>query len=280
VEVDGRVVARLPYVVRNRWGLTTVTQPPLTQTLGPWVDPGSGSYTRKLTNEIELMDTLAASLMGFDFVSQNFHYSVRNALPFYWRGFDLRVAYTYVVEDLYTASDLAFFRSHIRRNIRKAQKQVVVRQDYDVDKAIECSELSFRRQGRGLPFDPELVRRLDAACARHAARQMFFAEDARGRIHAALYVVWDARSAYYLFGGADPDLRASGAQSLLVWEAIKTLAGVTPVFDLEGSMKQSIEHFFRGFGATQKSFLNVSKASTRFSLLRAARDLVRRKDSR
>jgi hypothetical protein len=44
---------------------------------------------------------------------------------------------------------------------------------------------------------------------------MFFAQDAEGRIHAALYLVWDASYAYYLLGGADPRLRGSGAQSLL-----------------------------------------------------------------
>ena len=38
VERDGRIVARLPFVVRGRGRLRVLTQPPLTQTLGPCVD--------------------------------------------------------------------------------------------------------------------------------------------------------------------------------------------------------------------------------------------------
>ena len=38
-EHDGRIVARLPYVVRGRRGLRILTQSSLTHTLGPWVEP-------------------------------------------------------------------------------------------------------------------------------------------------------------------------------------------------------------------------------------------------
>ena len=38
-ERDGRIVARLPYVVRDGRGLRMPTQSSLTHTLGPWVGP-------------------------------------------------------------------------------------------------------------------------------------------------------------------------------------------------------------------------------------------------
>jgi len=36
---------------------------------------------------------------------------------------------------------------------------------------------------------------------------MFFAQDARGKIHSAAYIIWTSDCAYYLMGGGDPELR-------------------------------------------------------------------------
>ena len=80
----------------------------------------------------------------------------------------------------------------------------------------------------------------------------------------AIYIVWDANSAYYLLGGSDPNFRSSGANSLLLWEAIKFASGVTKRFDFEGSMIEPIERYFRGFGATQKPYLSISKTTLRY----------------
>jgi hypothetical protein len=91
---------------------------------------------------------------------------------------------------------------------------------------------------------------------------MLFAQDAQGRLHAAAYIVWDEQAAYYLMGGADPELRTSGATSLLMWEAIKFASTVTQTFDFEGSMIESIERFFRAFGAKQKRYFRVSKTNS------------------
>ncbi len=73
------------------------------------------------------------------------------------------------------------------------------------------------------------------------------------------YVVWDRHAAYYLLGGGDPELRTSGASSLLMWEAILRAREVTDVFDFEGSMLKPVERFFRAFGGHQTPYLYVSR---------------------
>ena len=45
---DDKVVARLPYARRRRLGLTTIGQPPFTQTLGPWLAPRACKYAKQL----------------------------------------------------------------------------------------------------------------------------------------------------------------------------------------------------------------------------------------
>lgn len=85
------------------------------------------------------------------------------------------------------------------------------------------------------------------------------ARDEHNNIHAAVYIVWDNDSAYYLMGGGDPALRNSGATSLCLWEAIQFASTVSKKFDLEGSMLEPVERFFRGFGTVQKPYFKISK---------------------
>ena len=273
---DGQTIARLPYAVMRKMGLTLLINPHLTQTLGPWLAPLTGKYATQLAQQRELFTSLIDRLPPHDLFHQTFHYSITNWLPFYWKGFTQTTRYTYVIDDLTDLSQVwNNFHSNTRRVIRKAKKKVIVRSDLDLEKFLDLNTMTFQRQGRSLPYSRELVRRLDAACVNHQARRMFFAEDAQGRIHAALYLIWDERSAYYLLGGGDPNLRNSGAMNLLMWQAIQFASTVTKKFDFEGSMIEPIEIFFRNFGARQIPYFQVTRMSRRMKLLMAGRDIFK-----
>lgn len=270
------IVARLPYAVKKRLGLTALTMPPLTLTLGPWIKPSTAKYVNRLSQQKELMTSLIEQLPSFDYFSQYFHHSVTNWLPFYWRGFNQTTRYTYVIEALEDLEQVwSQFDKRLRSTIRKAQKQLAVRSDLDIERFFDVNALSFRRQGLDPPYSRELVRRLDAACVGHQARRMLFAEDARGRIHAASYFVWDDDSTYALMGGTDPELRSSGADSLVMWEGIKFAATMTRRFNLGGSMIEPIEHFARNFGGVQVPYFHVTRTSRRMKFLMAGREMYR-----
>ena len=113
-----------------------------------------------------------------------------------------------------------------------------------------------------------MLRRIDDACSSKSHRQLFFAQDKNGNIHAAIYVVLDSNCAYYLLGGGDPALRSSGAHSLLVWEAIRYASQFVDQFDFEGSMVQSIERFFRSFGAKQVPYFHITHAQKKLNFLK------------
>jgi len=292
VEVDdgGMVVtggaappaARLPYVIRRgRIGQRVVGMPSLTPSLGPWFAPLDGKPSTRLARQHELTAALIEGLPPFDVFEQRCHRSITNWLPFYWRGFEQTTRYTYVLENL---SDLDAvwhgLRENIRREIRKAERRVVIRgdgirgdggDDRGADDLFDLCRATFRRQGRPVPFDRQTLLRVDRACRDHTCGRLLFAEDAAGRVHAGLLVVWDDLAAYYLVAGADPDLRTSGAASLLLWEAIRLASAVTRAFDFEGSMLAPIERFFRAFGAEQAPYFHLSKVGPRW--LRAARDV-------
>lgn len=279
VEEGGRIKGVMPYyLVKGRLGHRYLTMPHLTPFLGPWLNyPLGQKEAGKIAFERETIQGLIEQLPGFDSFSQGFHFSFKNGLPFYWRGFRLSPGYTYVIEDL-SDLDRVFknLKSNIRWDIRKAAKELKIIMDSDkeprigkpIEKLYEMICLSYVRQGRSFPYPFALVERLDAAAVAAESRRIFFAVDQDNRVHAAVYIVWDQSSAYYLLSGGDPGLRNSGATSFLLWEAIQYAAKVTRSFDFEGSMIQPIEHFFSAFGTVQRSYLQVEKTNSRFLMFK------------
>jgi hypothetical protein len=272
VEKGGELYARMPYVIRRKLGLTILDMPTLTQTLGPWLRPYEGKYTGRLSEEKALMTELIHKLPKHDIFLQNFHYSISNWLPFYWAGFEQTTRYTYVIKDLSDTNAIwKGLRENIRSDIRKAKKTLAVRNDLGVEKFISLNEMVFKRQNKKRPYSPNLVERISDVCAERQCYKIFFAEDVKGNVHAAVYVIWDDQSAYYLMGGSDPELRNSGATSLCMWKAIEFASFVTRKFDFEGSMIEPVERFFRAFGALQTPYFKVSKVNSK--ILKIVKDI-------
>jgi len=264
--IKGNIAGVLPYVRDScHLGQLCLGMPPLTQTLGPWLRESDAKYNRRLTEQKEVMFALIDALPPYARFEQKFHYSITNWLPFYWRQFKQTTRYTYVLEDLRDPDALwKNFDPDIRWNIRKAQKQVVVRDDLGLDRFLDVCDLSFARQGIKPPWPRSFVARVTETCRQHNAGKMFFAVDAQERLHAVLYMIWTEYAAYYILGGGDPDLRQSGANCLLLWEAIQFARQVTGTFDFEGSMVEPIERFFRLFGARQKPYFQITGHRNRF----------------
>jgi hypothetical protein len=271
-EHAGRVVARLPFVVRGRRRVRMLTQSSLTQTLGPWVEPSSAKPARALSRQHELLADLEAQLPPAWAFSQQFSPAMLNALPFRWAGYHLEVRYTYRLDALDPTDTLWWgLRDNIRREIRKARRRVEVVADLGVDRFHDVLSRTYARQHLPTPHSVDKLGRLEAACAARGAGSMLFARDEAGRIHAVAWVVWDVQGAFYLLAGADPHLRTSGASSLLAWEALTRAREHTDVFDFRGSMLRPVERFFRGFGARQTPYLSVTRMKPPVRAVLAAR---------
>lgn len=258
--------AALPYRLQRVRGFRLLSQPPLTPFLGPWLRDTGAKKASDYGRQKHLMTALIEQLPAHDRYQQNWSPKITNWLPFYWRGFSQSTGYTYALDDLADEATLwKGVRENIRREIRKAEKRFRLQIDSDAspEEFLRLNELTFRRQGRRRPYSDDYVCRIDEACVARDCRRIFIARDPSGRAHAGVYIVWNADSAYYLMGGADPELRNSGAASLCVWEAIRFASGVTRRFDFEGSMIEHIERFFRAFGAEQVPYFKVSRTPSR-----------------
>lgn len=257
------IIASLPYYFQemNHW--IEIKKAILTQTNGIWINyPQNQKYEKRLSFENRVMNYIIDEIEKLPITQyqQYFHFTIENWLPFYWRGYSQTTRYTYVIEDTSNLQQIyENFNSNLRKSIRKAEKQVTVKEDISIDEFYCFNKMTFKRQGLDIPYSIEIVSRIDEACNKRDARKTFYCVDENNQIHSAIYFVWDDDTVYYLMSGSHPDYRNTQSLSLLMFEGIKLAHQLNKKFNFEGSMKKNIEHHFRQFGAIQKAYHHIFK---------------------
>jgi len=264
VQRGEEVAAVLPYTFKTRLGgLRLIEMPPLTPYLGPWLRASTAKYANRLGEQKDLMTELIDALPQFAVFQQEFHPAITNWLPFHWKGFGQTTRYTYRMDRTKDLDALwSETRDNVRTDIKKAKKVVEVAETDDIEKFLRLHRLTFNRQNYPYPYDEHLIKRLDEACATRHSRCILIARDGEGNLHAGGYFIWDRRTMYYLMGGADPELRTSGAAALVIWKAIERASENQLSFDFEGSMVEPIERFVRAFGAVQTPYFGIQKSNS------------------
>jgi len=256
-----RIVAGMPLVQTRKWNLRVVHMPQLTQTLGPLLArPTSNRYEKQLSAEMEILALLETHVPPSNYFQVCFHSRVTNWLPFHWAGYQQTTRYSYAIEGLGDIERVvAGFAHSKRKNIRRAERLVDVRQDMPPGDFYEHHVRTLRQQGEVISYSRDLFERVHRATYAHGAGKTWYAIDADGNVHAGVFVVHDVHRAYYLISTIDPAFRDSGAATLLVLRAMEHAAKFTDTFDFEGSMMQSVERSFRKFGARQTPYFCITK---------------------
>ena len=266
VEKGDQIIGTMPFPIGTGKSTRTIKMPSLTQTLGPYLKyPAGQSHEDRLGYEKRVLTALIDGLPPFDEYFQRFHYSVTNWLPFYWRGFEQTTRYTYVIQDLTDLEAVFASFSHAKRkNLKKAEKEVVVKYDLPAREFFENHRMTLAGQNASIQYSWDLFQRIHNAGYAHDSARTIYAVDPAGNLHAALFVIWDGDSAYDLISTIDPRFRNSGAATLLIREIIRDVAKRTRRFDFEGSMIEGVENSFRQFGTTQTPFSQITKVNSRW----------------
>jgi hypothetical protein len=279
VKPDNDILAFMPYYIKKILSFNISIMPQLTQFLGPWINyPNDLKETNRAEFEKKMMGELIEQLPDSDNFEQNFHYSVTNWLPFYWKGFEQTTRYTYVIEDIaHTDSVFSRFHNEKRNKIRKAQDQIKVKFDLEPEIFYRHHKNVLSKKNTGITYSKELFMRIhDSALKRNSGRTIYAIDD-KGNIHSAMFAVWSKYSAYYLINSIDPDFNKSESIALITWEMVKYLSGKTNRFDFEGSMIEPVERSFRQFGTVQKAYFNIKKnRSLGYHIFRSAREKFRK----
>lgn len=269
VKEEDKVIATLPYAFRKSSTGIQLLTPWLTQFLGPHYLIEAATPREKLNRETETLRKLEEQLPKFSAAEMRWHFNYQNWLPFYWKKFKQTTRYTYVINNLSDSQKVYDdFNEKIRREIKKGEQQFKLNtENIDLDNFFSLLKKNLETKNYHLPFDATFLKKLYDACIANEAGEIFIAEDANGKMAAAIFIAWDSTTAYYIIGGKEPESGNSGAMSFLFWNAFQQLSNRVSSFDFEGSMIEGVESYFRSFGAVQHSFFQLSKYNSSVSFL-------------
>ena len=271
VEKGGQICATMPYYIKKKYGFTLITMPKLTQTLGPYIKyPENQKYYKKLSWEKELMNELIDQLPSCDYFYQHWNYNVTNWLPFYWRDFKQTTRYTYIISNKNSINSVEDeYETDIRRRRRKAAREgLSVVEESNIDMLYSLINNTFDRQQVDISFSKMYIKRIIDTCISNNAGKIYFAKSKERDYIAANFLIEDNNSIYYLLGGIDAAKRDLGGMDVIQHESIRYASSKNKVFDFEGSMVESIEKYFRSFGAIQKPYFAISKINSRILKIR------------
>jgi hypothetical protein len=260
------VEAAMPYYSPCRG---VISMPLYTQTMGIWFNPAfeDKRYSHDLFRKQTICGDFIMRLPAHGYFLQNFHYSFTDWLPFYWNGFRQTTRYTYVLPDIGNPDELwDGLSENICRNIQKAKNnyQLTVRRNVPEDIFLKLNAQVYQKQSMK-PYHPEMLKKLIVLSKSRNQGDIWGAYDAENRLCAGVFVVWQKNCAYYIAGGNDTERRKSGGLALAMWTAINDLSERARSFDFEGSMLRGVEHFFREFGAFQKSYFAIERGKSGLS---------------
>ncbi len=246
----------------RRFGGRLYCNPPFTPEVGPFLRVAASNpvkvaeiWKTALSRMCELLESLPYAV-----VSISLHKHVVDLQPFVWKHFKVVPGYTYVLDLSVPLDEIwAGMSNERRKNIKKARRDGVrVEPAQALARVEELARATFARQGVKIAED--VLRRVlfDFADEENSFAFVAYRDT---RPVAAAFCISDQTTAYYLFGGHEPDGGHTGAGALCLWEAISEAKrrGLL-YFDFEGSMNPNIERFFRGFGGRLTPYFRANKA--------------------
>lgn len=262
----GAIIGVLTYQVKQKWRLTILNEPLLSPFCGVWIkNKNSTKLYEKHFLAKKILEELIKQLPIFHFAHFRFSTTLTDWQPFFWAGFKQTTRYTYQLDLTQTNNLFAQFNQNTQRNIRKAEKIFTISTSDDLDKFLKISNLTFDRQNTKSPIPYSIWQKADVFLKTNNLRTIYFAKNTEGAIEAAIYIVFDKKTAYYLAGGATETGRQQGAMHFLLHKAINDAKERRlDVFDFEGSMLQGVEAFFRGFNGKLTPYFSIWKYKNRF----------------
>lgn len=273
---NDKIEGVLVYHLVNKASFKLIINPQLTQNSGLWLNyPKKLSVKQKLDFEKRVCNVLIDEIekMDLSYYDQCFHHSFSNWLPFYWRNFTQTTRYTYQIKDI-SNTDQCFknFSYSKRTNIKRAEKSLKVHFNMLPEDFYAHLKENLAKKNQEVFYSEQKFLNLFNKASERNQAFIVSVNDSDGQTHAALFVVWDQMSAYNLISSIDPAFKASGASSLIVWEAIKYMSKKTQIYDFEGSMDENIENSFKEFGAEQVPYFRIIKEQSQiFKALLALR---------
>jgi hypothetical protein len=186
------------------------------------------------------------------------HPSIIDVRPFIWAGWNVEVCYDYfwVMKDPETLK--RSMHHDIRRQLKIAEGNGLhVRTCHDWNKVLQLWRLSFNHKGLRLLLDPKKIGHWYEVLAKMGMALTYLAETGRSAV-AGLTIVKDKKTLYLWFNGLNPDYRRSGANTLLMWQAMMDHLDTHERFDLCGGDVPGVAAYKSSLGASFVPYYRVN----------------------
>lgn len=262
-ESGDNVLAAMPYYMERRGTYRYITKATQTQTNGLVFREDLG---RKRVSQLDFEEKVIHAACKFidsldlDVYEQQYHHTFQNWTPFYWHNFTNILRYTYVMENLSNPDDIwNGISSAYRNKIKKGMRLTTATDEISLEEFYDCYQDIFLRKSMPVPITLDFLRSVYEAGKQNNSCKMLCARDADGNVHSILFLVWDERTVYQLFGGYMKEYASSQSYPAMMWYGIQFAASKGLNYDFEGSMVDGVAQSMRQFGGIPKPYYRIRK---------------------
>lgn len=266
VEESGIIVGEMPYYVPRMGIWRTCVNPPLTRTLGPIILDTQQPPAPEFQHRVSVANKLIEQLPRVDRFFQVFDPRIKDAIPFSLNGYNVSLGFTFRIPYEQTLEEAwRRIRKYTRNLIDKAEKTLAVRTVHSADDFLSFYDANLADRRRKNAYNERVMSNLVEAFMKRNAGTILGAYSANGSLVAAVGLVWDHRTMYYLLTTRAQSAH-SGSISLLIWNAIQIAIKRQLILDLDGIASPTIYRFLSSFGGYLDQRLEVERMSTAYSL--------------
>lgn len=256
IDKNEKAIAALPYLWGSKLGLKYIIHPQETQLNGIWTLPTIEEELRERIYD-DFINQLNAMKLAYYYQQ----YPLESMAPTYMaqHGFKIKTRYTYRIEEL---RDLDRVINGFSKNKkRQLQKAFSLHADLSMtmDEFYNFHVACLAEKKKEISYSREFFKNLYQAAIEREQAQIIAIRNADDITMAALFLVWDRQSAYFLIPCYSSAYKDSGSGALLVLEAIKFARQLVNVFDFEGSMIKGVANSYRQFGGIRREYYSVAR---------------------
>ncbi|MBN1879723.1 GNAT family N-acetyltransferase [bacterium] len=260
-DAGGHLRGGFSYWQKTIGNVKVIRNPPYTRQIGPFFESRSVNSASRSEDQRSVMEAMKDYLTSLRaaVVSLGISVGTLDFLPFYWDGWKVIPQYTYRL-DLEQDPDTLFgnLSKQIRKHLRDATDEGICAEPITAtDGLLDMVEKTYRKQNSDIPVYTRQI--LDTVFL--GPNGYGFQASRKGEIFSARYVVHDSTTAYALMSGHVDQRMSKSAGVVTSWNTIlEARKRGLKIFDFEGSVIPSIEHYYRGFGGTLTPVFFVHKA--------------------
>lgn len=252
-----------PYPIEKKLGVTLLRTPMLTPYLGPLVFfPHDLKESNNDGYEHETISDLIKQLPAAPVWNISVQPGLKQAGIFKQHKLHSQVQQTFLLElneDEETL--LTNMKDAVRRNIRIAESEVTVTNAPEHLKDLyRFQKSTLAKKGKSFPYSLRDLQKIMDAAIKNKSAALWVAKTPDKKIQAIVWAIWDDKTSYYFMGAQNPETNSYRAMSLLLWHTMRLAKERgNSVYDLEGSMDEGVERFFRNFGGDRALYIVLMK---------------------